>query len=491
MMKGRGLTAILIIMLLLVLGFSSYALPNVLKVSWQQMYGGNDDESTRAIFQTEDGGYLIGGVSRSSDISGLTNGGRYDYHIVKTDGDGNIEWQQMIGGNGDDSMIDIQQTMDGGYLIGGISDSTDLDDMSSHGMVDYLIVKLDANGLIEWKKLYGGDKQDVLTCFTQTADGGYIFGGHTYSTEISGEVNHGESDCHVMKLDSEGNVVWQRMIGGSAIESITAVYQTADSKFVFGGLSYSEDIPGTTNSGERDCYLVKLDGDGNVEWQHMAGGSGIETPTSFVMASDGGYVFGGDSESTDIFEQPNHGIKDVHVVKFDKDGNLAWQKLYGGSNYDHSLSLYPTMDGGYISAGFSLSTDIAGLTNQGQADCYMIKFASDGTVEWQQMTGGNLNDIAEHVATSIDGSYIVGGQTDSQKIDGLRKIRPKDFYIVKLDSVGSISWQQIFGGSKSEILKSLQVTSDGGLILGGVASSPKIQNISNNGSNDHYLIKLR
>src|SRR6185436_104985 len=191
-----------------------------------------------SIQQTADGGYILGGTS-ASDISGdktENSNGSYDYWIIKTDSSGNIQWQNTIGGSDADLLISIEQTNDGGYILGGWSKSNISGDKTenTNGIEDYWIVKTDASGNIQWQNTIGGNNYDELCSIRQTIDGGYILGG-TSGSDISGdktENSNGTLDYWIVKTNSTGTIQWQNTIGGSAVDSIHSIQQTADGGYI-------------------------------------------------------------------------------------------------------------------------------------------------------------------------------------------------------------------------------------------------------------------
>ncbi len=168
-------------------------------IEWQNTIGGNDIDFLCSVIQTTDGGYLLGGYSWS-DISGdkTETGYGWDYWVIKLDGLGNIQWQNTIGGNDFDYLSSVIQTTDGGYLLGGYSHSGITVDKTEagQGSSDYWVVKLDGSGNILWQNTIGGNNYDELRSIIQTTDGGYLLGGYSNS-DISGdktEANQGSGD---------------------------------------------------------------------------------------------------------------------------------------------------------------------------------------------------------------------------------------------------------------------------------------------------------
>ena len=209
----------------------------------------------------------MGGTS-TSNISGdktEISQGDFDYWVVKLDASGNIQWQNTIGGNGFDDLGSLQQTADGGYILGGKSNSNISGDKTenSQGVLDYWVVKLDASGNIQWQNTIGGNGFDELISLQQTADGGYILGGYSVSN-ISGdktENSQGGKDYWVVKLDASGNIQWQNTIGGNGNDELYSLQQTTDGGYILGGQSISNISGDKTENcqGFYDFWVVKLD----------------------------------------------------------------------------------------------------------------------------------------------------------------------------------------------------------------------------------------
>ncbi|QQR96354.1 MAG: hypothetical protein IPJ93_07000 [Bacteroidota bacterium] len=215
------------------------------EIEWQNTIGGNYTDQLYSIQQTTDGGYILGGWSESYISGDKTENsfGCSDYWVVKLDSIGNIQWQNTIGGNSGDGLYSVQQTTDGGYILGGVSTSNISGDKTenSQGYIDYWVVKLDASGNIQWQNTIGGNSDDYLTSIQQTTDGGYILGGSSNSN-ISGdktENSQGDYDYWVLKLDPTGNIQWQNTIGGSINDQLYSIQQTIDGGYILGGWSNS------------------------------------------------------------------------------------------------------------------------------------------------------------------------------------------------------------------------------------------------------------
>lgn len=183
--------------------------------------------------------------------------------MVKLNATGNVEWQKTLGGSDYfDLAHSIQQTSDGGYIVAGESSSNDGDVTGNHGLRDFWIIKLNTTGDIEWQKCFGGSNDDEARSIQQTTDGGYIVAGNSLSDDGDVTENHGGRDFWVVKLDSTGNIEWQKSYGGSNDDGAHFIRQTEDGGYIIAGNSESNDGDVTGNHGEGDFWIVKLVGDG-------------------------------------------------------------------------------------------------------------------------------------------------------------------------------------------------------------------------------------
>jgi len=246
-------------------------------LTWQKCLGGSQVELAYSAQQTADGGYIVAGSASSNngDVSGNHSG--QDYWVVKLNASGNLTWQKCLGGSGNDEARSIQQTADGGYVVAGYTSSKDGDVQGNHGNFDFWIVKLNQSGNLEWQKCLGGRYDEQAQSVQQTADGGYVVAGYAVSNDGDVSGNHGSnSDYWVVKLDPSGNLTWQKCLGGSQDEYAKSIQQTADGGYVVVGYTYSNDGDVSGNHGQNDYWVVKLNQSGNMEWQKCVGGRNDE-----------------------------------------------------------------------------------------------------------------------------------------------------------------------------------------------------------------------
>jgi len=361
-------------------------------------------------------------------------------------------WQKTYGGTGFDGAQYIQQTSDGGYIAVGWTDS-----FGSGGYDGYLL-KLDGSGNLKWQKTFGGNQDDWFNYTRQTSDDGYIAVGWTYS------YGQGLADVYVVKLDANGELTWEETYGGDGFDEGYCIEQTADGGFVIVGESNS------FVSGPVDVYVLKLDADGNLEWQKTYrsdgsdGSDGSDEAFCIRKTSDGGYIIAGRSDSQ------NTGMYDAYILKLDANGELTWQNTYGGDDWDEAKSIYQTSDGGYIAVGVTNSLGA-------EWDAYAFKIAPDGMLQWQHHFGGTGSDEAHDICQTMYGDYIVVGVTYSFGRGG-------DVYLLKLDESGNQKFSRNYGGNTFDEANSIECTSDGRYIIAGRSDS------FGTGCDDVYVLKI-
>jgi hypothetical protein len=403
-------------------------------IEWERSYGGSGTDWPHAIQQTKDGGYIVAGGSDSKDGDVIGNHGSNDFWVVKLDHIGDIVWQRSLGGSESDVAYSIQQTSDEGYILAGHSSSSDGDVTQNRGSLDGWVVKLDSNGEIEWQKTYGGSKREWIFDIFQTTDKGYVFVGDTYSNDgdISGHHSVFASDCWVVKLDSNGAIEWQRLLGGKGDDGGGTIRQTKDGGYIVAARSGSSDGDVLKKLGAQDLWIIKLNPNGGIAWQKIYGGPRDDQAMSIQQTTDNGYIVGGHSASSNGDVSSNNGIFDYWIIKLDIEGNIVWQRSFGGKSMEMLASAQQTEDEGYIIAGQSHSNDGDVTGNHGGSDYWAVKLNAEGDLVWQKSLGGSRFDRANSIQQTSDGGYIIVGDSLSKDGDVSRNHGREDFWIVKL-----------------------------------------------------------
>ena len=352
-------------------------------ITWEKVMGGNGEDRGMSVEQTIDGGYIITGYTEI----GSPGYGNFDVWLIKTDSFGNVEWDETFGGSGDDRGYSGQQTADGGYIIAGYTDSYGAGDS------DVWLIKTDVQGNSLWEKTYGGTKGEKGSFVQITSDGGYIITGARDSYAP------GDTTCDgwLIKTDSLGNEEWSSTFGDTYSDWGYCVRQTSDGGYIIGGLT-------ETFISYYDAYLVKTDSLGDEEWSKKFGKSDErDSGTCVLQTTDGGYVLAGYTHSYGA------GDYDVWMIKTDDMGNEQWDKTFGDGAWDQANSVQPTMDGGYIIAGMTRSGTFGAVWE----DVWLIKTDAAGEEQWNKDFGGDAVDYGRSVQQTADGGYIIVGDTNS------------------------------------------------------------------------------
>lgn len=401
-----------------------------------------------------------------------------------------LQWQKCYGGTLDDFTRSLELTNDGGFIFCASTESNDGQVSGNHGEADFWLVKADASGSIEWQKCLGGTHDDYGWAMKQTADGGYVLAG--FSNSHNGDVtgNHGNYDYWVVKTDASGNIQWQKTLGGSEYDAPYAIQQTSDHGYVIAGSLLSQDGDVTGAKGNRDAWIVKLDSTGNIQWQKDMGGSGVDDAFAVQQTTDGGYIVAGNTASNDGDVSGAHGNDDYWVVKLTAAGNIQWQHCYGGSASDVSRYVQQTPDGEFVVIGFTQSNNGDVTGNHGMNDIWVIKINSAGTLQWQKCYGGSGEDFGRWIRLTSDGGYLINGPSASSNGDVTGNHGGLDFWIAKLDSLRNIQWQKSVGGSLEEYDFAFQADNAGNYFLGGYTLSNDGDVTGNHGEEDVWIVKL-
>jgi len=419
------------ILTLMFFGSISWALAQAPIIELQKSLGGSSNDFARGVILASDGNYIIAGGSSSNNGNVTGNHGSSDFWVVKMNPSGVVIWQKSLGGPGFDFAKDIKQTSDGGYILTGIASGNGGDVTGNHGLWDVWVVKLNANGILQWQKSLGGSANDGGSSVEQTSDGGYIVA--AYSESSDGDVS-------------------------DAIDYI-------------------------------DYWVVKLSASGTLQWEKSFGGSEIDYATSIALTLDGGYIVSGFSDSTNGHVTGNHGAEDFWVVKITANGDLQWQSTYGGSSQDVGNNVLPTQDGGYIISGFTSSNngDVSG--NNGNSDFWLVKTNSTGAIEWQKTLGGSSSEFA-YALQKVNNGYVVAGGSSSSNGDVTENKGSEDFWVARVNSIGELQWQKSMGGNDDDEAHAINSTNDGGFVVAGFSYSNNGDVTGNHGSNDMWVVKL-
>ncbi|QMU64392.1 MAG: hypothetical protein GKR88_08890 [Flavobacteriaceae bacterium] len=404
-------------------------------------FGGTKNDVAKSVVATADGGFAVLGYTQSADgdISGKTDES-FDFWLLKFDVDVNLQWNTTYGGSGDDRGNDIIQTRDGGFAVLGYSDNASGDVALNNGFRDFWLLKLDASGAILWQKSFGFSGADQGISLVETLDNHLLISGVLDVTASGGLGNSGRNasrhaggDYWSIKVSPTGDMVWSRFYGGSFTDTPMGVVETPANGFLVVGSSDSNDVDITNNKGTYDFWVVKSDANGDMVWEKSFGGSEIDEARGIIPSGDGNYILVGDTRSNEQDVTLNNGAADLWVIKISGEGNILWNRSYGGTGFDVPRSVNSTNDNGFIITGSSRSSDGDVSKNQGQNDAWIVKIDHTGQLIWEATVGGSEIDFAYDAVQLQNGTVIAVGETSSTNGDIVENKGFTDLLIVKLN----------------------------------------------------------
>ena len=413
----------------------------------------------------------------------------------------NIDWQKSYGGTGEEYVYKCKPTLDSGFLIVGATDSDDGDIQNNYGRADIWILKLDSLGIIQWSKNYGGSQGDIAVSFDLTQDGGYIIGGGSASNDSDVTGHHGNGDYWDMKLDSVGNIEWQKCYGGTEREVPTEIHQTYDLGYIISGDTDSDDgdvIGQHACLGcSRDYWILKLDRFGAIEWQRCLGGVFDEKSSGITQTNDSGFVAVGSCVGDNGDVSGSHGLFDYWVVKLSNSGTILWQKCLGGSNNDGCNGVISTNDGGCLVFGESSSLDGDVSGNYGNWDSWLVKLDVNGNIEWEQNYGGTGYDSGKALTQFNDSTIFLLSFSLSNDGDVSGNHGSGDFWFIETDGSGNIQSENYYGGSNQDFPYSICAINNHQYLLAGGSNSHDGDLTQNHGGicsgsvcDDYWMVKL-
>lgn len=401
--------------------------------AWSNVFGGTENDYLNSAIQTPDGGYLAVGTNASNNGDVSSNKGKRDIWVIKVDASGNKQWEKSYGGSEIEDGTAIIKTTDGNYVIASYSMSNDGDVSGNHGFNDVFVLKIDGNGNKLWHRTLGGSRHEStanLNFLTSSPDGGCVLTATTFSNDGDVSGNHGGADVWVVKLNQSGNVIWKTTLGGSNDDDPYAITNSSDGGYVITGSTSSYDGDVIGNHGAWDVWVVKVDGNGNKVWQKTFGGSNIDNAFGITRTSDNGYIVAGHTVSNNGDVSGNKGGSDAWIIKIDSDGNKVWQKTFGGSGNDAASSIIQT-DLGYLISAQTVSNNGDVTSTLGGGDAWILQLDETGKILWQKAFGGTGSDASVSITRTSDNSYVLVGSTASTNGDIVGQHGKFDAWIMK------------------------------------------------------------
>ncbi len=417
-----------------------------------------------------------------------------------------VQWKKSFGGTKIDEAKVVANTLDGGYIVTGVTHSADNDVNDNHVVGSFLsddawVIRLDSNGAVEWKKCYGGSGNERFFNVIATADSGFFFIGETdsyQSGDVTGKYPDTCAHCYnpnvwMVKTNSMGAILWEKSIGGSKSEYLRSLVQTPDGGFAFIGVSNSTDGDLTGINPVQDVWFVRINDTGKVLWQKTYGGSKLESPIELKKTLDNGFIFTSIADSDDGDVNDRQAGRDIWIVKLDSTGTMQWNKTYGGGKDDQGgASVIESIDGGYLFVSHPVSSDGDITANKGGTDIWMVRLNDTGKILWEKSFGGTGNEGFKRVIQTPDSGFVVAAMTASSNGDVTKNNGPYDWWILKANKSGAKVWQMSIGSTGNEWPSDIILARDGYVIAGYSAGADgDMQNIGYKGSHDFFVVKLK
>jgi hypothetical protein len=367
-----------------------------------------------------------------------------------------IEWQHCLGTTDNEQISALDECADGGFIGAGVSE------------YDFYLVKTDDTGNQEWMRTYGGSTNDYAHAVLALDEGGFLVGGETQSDDGDVTGFHGLTDGWLVKTDDQGDIIWQKCLGGTNSDYIWSMLQLPGGNYLVAAStnSYNGDLTGLT-TGNQALWLIEIDTSGTIVNNTIHNGSG-NLAYSLKNTNDGGYVLTGISALPGGIIITNYGSADLAVQKLDSTLALQWCKNYGGTSYDKGVSVINTSDNNFLVVGSTNSNDVYVSGNHGARDFWVVKLDSVGEFMWQKCLGGSgyENELFS-VFETAEGNYLVTGLAGSTNGNITHPYDGVDFWISALDTAGSLLWNKSLGGGMYESAGAIFLCSDGGYMLAG------------------------
>ncbi|MEO1805384.1 MAG: OmpA family protein [Bacteroidota bacterium] len=380
---------------------------------WQTYLGGSALDRGKEMFVQPDGTIIIAGETYSQndqfDGNHSSNG---DIVIFKYSTQGNFFWKSYIGGSETESLGDLHQTSDGGFILVGTTKSSDGDLSLNRGGSDIMVAKLDAKARIEWVRTLGTKYNDHGNAVRELPNGDYLLGGDIGAPKPVGEeLPHAGYECYLARLSPTGNVKWTQYYGGTGNEKVVDIQVLGDNNFLIISNSDSKDLDVGQSMGEKDAWLFMIDGAGEMIWQTSFGGEKDDDIQCSIIDREGNIVMGGTTFSQGGLIQEQKGNGDIWMVKLTPKGQLIWSKTFGGSRAEGINDIRLTRDDQYIVCGLTKSRTTDGdiELNQGYFDGWLLKISEQGTRLWSRTIGYEGKDVLTAIQALPEGGFLALG----------------------------------------------------------------------------------
>lgn len=351
------------------------------KLQWIKTYGGAGDDRGHGLIELSDKGFALIGYSKSSDGDASINKGQHDNWVLRTDSKGNLLWEKSFGFLGHDHAYNIIATSDGGLFFNGFLDVTASNGLGQnkkeahfsarHGVGEFWVHKIDLEGNIEWRRYFGGTRNDRSYDAIQSKDDAYVIVGASESQDVDIRNPRGSYDVWVIKIDSSGNLLWERSIGGSEYDKGNAIIETNAGEYLVLGYTFSSDGDILSNAGSSDILLARLSPSGSFQGLKTLGGSGFDSAKALIERPDGTLVFVGQRNSSNISVGEQTINNDVSLYFTLPNGSLIQNTNLSGSGLDQANDLVLTQKGEVIVVGSSESSSGNFKDSKGEKDIFI------------------------------------------------------------------------------------------------------------------------
>jgi len=419
-----------------------------------------------------------------------------------------VQWQKKMGGKNADYLYDAIPTLDYGFImVGGTQSNQSGNVKKNAGSFDFFITKVSEKGDLLWTKTLGGKQADIARCIVNSLDGGFLLAGISSSDiSYSKTCEHiGQRDIWLVKYDINGSIIWQKTLGGYAVEQISQVIRTTDGGFLIAGSSASNEFIPTgvnmsspnlvikqgDNYGSMDYWLVKINAEGEMQWQKTFGGKYKDILKQVVELPNQDIILAGSSNSPKSGNKTTNanGRNDWWLVKINETGDLLWQKSYGTDAEEKLSTMLVTKDDHILLGGNYVVTN--GETKKRQADIKLLKINFEGDIIWKETYDNGGDDFLTNIVQNSDGTLVLGAYTGSHAQSKFKLATAskgmEDYLIIKTKANGEEKWRRSLGTKKKEVLRKVIETRDGGYAL--LGSSVSMSSIGE-GDADFLIIKI-
>jgi hypothetical protein len=409
-----------------------------------------------------------------------------------------LQFAKNFGGSKNEIANAVIKLQDGGYAVFGETQSNDIDITDkTNSSFDYWLLRFNASDDLMWSKTYGGSLDEKGADILATQDGGFVVTGYASSSDGDVSQNFGNQDFWVTKLNSSGNITWEKSFGFNGSDRAYAIIQTQDSGYLISGVLDVTASAGQGNTRQNsnqahaggDYWAVKLDASGNQEWTKYFGGNLSDDPFGVVETNSGNFILVGASDSADVDISNNKGSYDFWVVSISSTGSLIWEKNFGGTQIDEAHGIVKTTDNNFIIVGNTRSDDTDISANFGDSDLWLVKIDESGNLIWEKSMGGASFDTASNISKSNNG-YLISGSSRSENGFISTNYGQNDALVVNIDENGEVLWLKTIGGSEFDFAYDVTQLNDGSIIAVGETTSNNFDLTGNNGFTDALIIKL-